>query len=206
MPNEEPGAGLEVRGIGRAGVAGAAFSVLPGRCLVIAGPSVSGKSILLRAVADLDAHAGEAFLDGRSREAMAATEWRRRVRYLPAEPGWWRERVGDHFTDPGAARDVLRRLDLPDEALDWTVDRLSTGERQRVALARALEGRPAVLLLDEPTSGLDKAAAARVEEVLRALLRGGTAMVLVTHDPDLAARLGDQAMTMNRGRLGEASG
>ncbi|MCP5367548.1 MAG: ATP-binding cassette domain-containing protein [Hyphomicrobiales bacterium] len=199
------GQGLEVWDIARAGVHGAGFAVPAGHCLVITGPSGSGKSVLLRAVADLDEHAGGARLDGVDRAALPATEWRRRVCYVPAEPGWWRPVVGDHFTDRDRAAGLLARLGLPAEALDWRVERLSTGERQRIALARAVAGKPAVLLLDEPTSGLDRDATGRVEDLLRELMGGGLALVLVTHDLNLADRLGGTRMAMDHGRLTEAA-
>ncbi|MFP4061356.1 MAG: ATP-binding cassette domain-containing protein, partial [Halochromatium sp.] len=68
-----------------------------GELVFISGPSGAGKSLLLRAIADLDPSQGEALLDARPRAAIPAPEWRRRVGLLPAESGWWADRVGAHF-------------------------------------------------------------------------------------------------------------
>ena len=140
-----------------------------GECLAITGVSGSGKSLFLRMVADLDPNQGQVFLDSIERRSLPAHEWRRRVVYSAAEPGWWHERVADHFH--GAAIDFARatapRLALSPALLDGEVVQLSTGERQRMALLRALALRSPVLLLDEPTGALDEASTTLVEDVLR---------------------------------------
>ena len=65
------------------------FSVPAGECLAVEGPSGAGKTRLLRAIADLDPAEGYVFLDGAERREMRAEHWRRRVRYVAAEPAWW---------------------------------------------------------------------------------------------------------------------
>ena len=170
-----------------------------GECLAVTGPSGAGKSLFLRMLADLDEHSGEAWLDGAARSAMAAAAWRRRVRYMAAEPGWWLDVVGPHFTAPPLT--MLDRLGLPAEILERTVARCSTGERQRLALARALADAPPVLLLDEPTGALDGDSIVRTEAVLRTALLEGAAIVLVTHDARQAARLGTRQVRIAAGKM-----
>jgi ABC-type iron transport system FetAB ATPase subunit len=178
----------------------ASLTVARGACVAIEGPSGAGKSLLLRAVADLDPAEGEARLNGERRDSMPAPVWRRRVALVPAESGWWTDRVGDHFNtrdDPGA---LLAAVGLAD-ALDWRVSRLSSGERHRLAIVRALAGQPSVLLLDEPTATLDAAATAQVEAVLMQALAQGIMMIVVTHDAAQPARLSADRYRMAEGRL-----
>jgi putative ABC transport system ATP-binding protein len=174
-----------------------------GQCAVVTGESGSGKSLLLRMIADLDVNEGQAELDGEAREAMSAPQWRRRVAYVAAEAGWWSETVKDHFAKDSlpAARALAQRLGLSPDLLDGPVARLSTGERQRLALIRALLLEPPVLLLDEPTGALDTASTGKVEQVVREAMGRGTAVVMVTHDLALAGRIAQARYQMADRRL-----
>lgn len=174
-----------------------------GECIAIQGRSGSGKSVLLRMAADLDVHEGDCALDGIRCSHMPAPEWRRQVTYVAPDSGWWAEAIADHFASAAALRTLLPRVGLAPEAVDWPVARLSTGERQRLALLRAVANGPRVLLLDEPTSGLDFDTRTQVEVLLRDQLQAGCAILLVTHDPDLAQRLARRRCTMEAGRLHE---
>ncbi|MEE8533175.1 MAG: ATP-binding cassette domain-containing protein [Alphaproteobacteria bacterium] len=180
---------ISVRGLVVPGLDPIDLDIDAGECLALTGPSGSGKSLVLRALADLDPNEGRVTLDGRAREATPAPEWRRQVAYLAAEPGWWEDVVGDHFADRGALAELLPILGLAEGLLGQRVGETSTGERQRLALARVLLNEPRVLLLDEPTAALDEAAARCVEDVLAERLRRGAAILLVTHDPARGARL-----------------
>jgi ABC-type iron transport system FetAB ATPase subunit len=189
---------LEIRDLSRPGLSLPAFDLDGGEAVAVVGPSGSGKSLLLRAIADLDPNQAEIRLDGVARAGLPAPDWRRRVTYVGPVAAWWRARVGEHFhaADQAALPDWLRRLGLPSEALDWPVERLSTGEGQRLSLIRALVQAPQVLLLDEPTAALDAEAAASVEALILASLSEGTAILFVTHNLEQAGRLARRCLRL----------
>ncbi|MBK6008085.1 ATP-binding cassette domain-containing protein [Ramlibacter ginsenosidimutans] len=176
-----------------------------GSCVSIVGRSGSGKSVLLRMIADLDPHEGDVLLDGEACSGMPAPQWRRRVSYVAAASGWWNDKVGPHFRDAAALRELLPRVGLAPDVGEWEVARLSTGERQRLALLRAMTPENRVLLLDEPTSGLDAESTWLVEELLRERLAQGTTLLLVTHDPQQAVRLAHRRYRLADGQLQESS-
>lgn len=173
------------------------FSVADGECLAVDGPSGSGKTRLLRAIADLEPSGGQVFFNGAERSETSAPAWRRSVRYVSAEPGWWTATARTALDDETRMRRFERLCDnlgLGAELLDRPLEVVSTGERQRLALALALSDDPPVLLLDEPTGALDTTATALVEEQLRYLLQGGRTLVLVSHDPAQRRRLAHQTL------------
>lgn len=174
-----------------------------GTCAAITGPSGSGKSLFLRMIADLDPNQGEIWLNGRERASMPAPEWRKQASYVSAESGWWADKVIEHFPAHGQSEiaPLLARLGLRTELLDAPVAQLSTGEKQRLSLVRALLPNPSVLLLDEPTGPLDEESVAKVEALLRERMAAGTSVLLVTHDPKQAERLGVQRYRMMAGHL-----
>jgi len=208
-------AGLRLEGIRPKVLEPVDLALAPGELVFVSGPSGSGKSLLLRAIADLDPHAGEARIDDMPRSTMPSPEWRRRVGLLPAESHWWEDGVGDHFRaqigvepdqDPTAGRtglsDLLARLGFGAEVLGWSVARLSTGERQRLALARLLTNEPDVLLLDEATANLDPPNRDRVESIVQDYRRERKAAVLwVSHDPEQRRRLDGQRLIIRNGHL-----
>ncbi|MGI9244328.1 MAG: ABC transporter ATP-binding protein, partial [Verrucomicrobiales bacterium] len=153
------------------------LEVAPGEVVGIAGASGSGKSLLLRAVADLDLHLGSVALDGIDCGSIPAPQWRRKVAMLPAESRWWFTTVGEHFLDREAG--LVGELGFGADVFDWEISRLSVGERQRLALARLLDRDPEFLLLDEPTANLDADTTRRVEAVI---LATGLPALWVSHD------------------------
>lgn len=178
------------------GVAPVSLTVTGGQCLAVAGRSGSGKSLLLRMIADLVPHSGECRLDGVPASAIPAPLWRSQVRYAASEPGWWAPTIGEHFRDLATLADQAAQLGLPQDAITAPPERLSTGERQRFAFLRAIAERPKVLLLDEPSSALDHEATLALEGMVHALMADGLAVILVSHHADQIARLAGTTLTI----------
>ncbi|HEU5168918.1 MAG TPA: ABC transporter ATP-binding protein [Gemmatimonadales bacterium] len=179
------------------------FEVEPGGFVAIVGPSGSGKTTLLGLLAGLDRpSSGRVWLDGQDL-ADLDEDGRARLR---------RDRIGFVFQSfqliptltarenvqvplelaggdgAGAATELLERVGLGDRGHHYPAQ-LSGGEQQRVALARAFSNRPRLLLADEPTGNLDAETGGVIIDLMAELNRQlGTTLVLVTHDPDLAAR------------------
>jgi len=195
---------LQIENLAVPGLRPVTFSISDGECVAVRGPSGAGKTLLLRAIADLDPSSGSVRLDGIDRQAIPAPEWRRRVGYVPAEPGWWADRIGAHFEDWAAATPLVQRLGLPAEAAAWPVARASTGERARLALVRALMAAPQVLLLDEPTAALDAASVAAAEALMAERAGGGVSVLWVTHDAAQAARVAKRGLIVEDGQVREA--
>ncbi|MGA7981787.1 MAG: ABC transporter ATP-binding protein [Chromatiaceae bacterium] len=201
-------AGLRLRGVQPRVLEPVDLELATGEIVFVSGPSGSGKSLLLRAVADLDPRPGEVWLDGVARSSMPAPEWRRRVGLLPAEAHWWAEHVGNHFpflsggTEQPSWLELLEILGFESDVLEWAVSRLSTGERQRLAFARLVANQPEALLLDEATANLDPANRERVEALVSAYRAEHAAPVLwVSHDPEQRRRLDGRSLVIHERRL-----
>jgi ABC-type multidrug transport system ATPase subunit len=179
----------------RPGLRPVSFRLNAGELVCLSGPSGAGKTLLLRALADLDVNQGSVSLHGVLRESLPPQQWRRRVALLPAESRWWEATVAEHFTVLDSQQ--LRQLGFDQDVADWRVERLSTGEKQRLALLRLLANRPEVLLLDEPTANLDATGTLRVEQLVKDYLQATRASCLwVSHDRQQIERLCDRCFEM----------
>jgi putative ABC transport system ATP-binding protein len=198
---------------GRALVDHVDLQVAPGERVSIDGPSGSGKSSLLRALATLlPLDGGSVWLGGVDAAALPPTVFRTRVAYVPQQPPMFDGTVADNVgigpglrgltLAPDRVEALLRAVELPGYGAR-EARTLSGGERQRVALARALANEPEVLLLDEPTAALDPATGVQMVALARAQT---AAVVMVTHVQAHADQLGGTRYTCEAGKLRRRSG
>lgn len=175
-----------------------------GEIVGLSGDSGSGKSLLLRAIGDLDPHQGEIMLHGTPQQEIPPSRWRYQVSYLAAESQWWSDIVVDHFNTDDAEHlhTLLHLAGFSAETLQWSIQRLSTGEKQRLGIVRQLIRKPEVLLLDEPTANLDQKNCDRIEQLLVDYCREQQAALLwVSHDPDQLRRITDRHYRITNGQL-----
>jgi putative ABC transport system ATP-binding protein len=195
---------------------GVDLSVPVGQFVAIMGASGSGKSTLLGLLAGLDSPtSGNIIIDGtditnlkeddlalvRGRKIGFVFQSYQLIPTLTAEENVllpYELTGGDVGTGTQRARELLKNVGLGDR-LDHYPVQLSGGEQQRVALARAFMGKPPLLMADEPTGNLDSSNGAHVLDLLLSLNKQeGTTLVMVTHDPALAARA-DRLVTLRDG-------
>lgn len=167
----------------------------------LAAPSGAGKSRLFSAIADLVVNEGEVSLDGVNRDNMAATEWRKMVRYVSAEPSWWGATAKDHVPDDEKTREMAARFGLTLDLFERPIEQLSTGERQRFGLLRALVDEPQVLLLDEPTAGLDHETSLKIEAELLRLAGEGRIVFIISHSEAQIERIAGRVVSIVDGKL-----
>jgi putative ABC transport system ATP-binding protein len=206
-------------GVVRPVLRGLSMSVDRGTWLAVMGPSGCGKSTMLHLVGGLDLpDSGSVTIDGdevtQLDAAARAVLRRRRVGYVfqqynliphldVAANVSLPQRLAGEPVRRARERtaELLGLLGLADRGGDMP-GALSGGEQQRVAIARALANRPDLLLADEPTGALDSAAAGLVLDLLRAQHAAGQTIVMVTHDPDVAAAA-DRTIQVRDGRVVE---
>lgn len=169
-------------------------------CIGLSGESGSGKSLLFRALADLDEHQGEIKLDDISQQSISAHQWRKKVALLSAETHWWFDTVKEHFNELSA--EYLQQLGFDNDVSNWTVSRLSSGEKQRLGLIRLLENQPEVLLLDEPTANLDKGNTDLFEKFVVDYLKNNSACAIwISHDIEQLQRICQRRYEIANGEL-----
>jgi putative ABC transport system ATP-binding protein len=188
-------------------------AAIPAGATAIVGPSGAGKSTLLRLLNRLaDPDAGTIAYRGKPLGEYEPLALRREVSLVPQLPALLEGTVESNLAYAAGlagkeldAERCLRLAGLDPEFAGRDVAKLSVGEQQRAMLARALSQGPAVLLLDEPTSALDHATRDAIEATLAELRRElEISIVLVSHDPEQARRLGDWVVRLEQGRAIEA--
>jgi len=202
---------------------GVSLDIQPGEFVAVRGPSGSGKSTLMNIIGCLDRPTtGRYLLDGvdvapMDRDALARIRNQRlgfvfqSFNLLPRTTAL--ENVELPLLYAGLRRqerharaaESLRRVGLGDR-MDHTPSRLSGGQQQRVAIARALVSEPKLILADEPTGNLDSATGEEIVRLFEELNERGHTIILVTHEPRLAARC-PRAIKLSDGRVvGDGAG
>jgi energy-coupling factor transport system ATP-binding protein len=203
--------GLQVRYGAVAALRGADLAVARGEVVAVMGRNGAGKSSLLSALVGLvRPAAGRVEVLGAVPHALRAREMVRRAGLVPQDPSdlLYAETVADECraadrdmaAPEGSCRELFGRL-APDVADTAHPRDLSEGQRLSLALAVILTGRPPLVLLDEPTRGLDYAAKERLVGILRELSGDGHAIVLATHDVELAAEVATRAVVIAEGEV-----
>ena len=194
---------------------GVSFNIASGEWIALMGPSGSGKTTLINILGGLDtATSGSVAVNDQEITRLnesALVRYRAEkigfvfqqfhlVPYLTALENVMLAQYFHSVTDESQAVKALKRVGLADR-LEHLPANLSGGEQQRVAIARALINQPKLILADEPTGNLDSATGKQIIDLLVALNRNlGSTLVLVTHDPALAA-LADRVITLRDGRV-----
>lgn len=193
---------------------GATFDIQTGEWVAITGPSGSGKSTLVNLLGCLDRpSSGELKIDGVDVASMSAKELDRfradkigfifqqfhLIPYLSAVENVMLAQYFHSMTDEGEAREALEKVGLG-ARISHLPSELSGGEQQRVCIARALINNPPILLADEPTGNLDAENQKIVASLLGDLHRAGHTIVMVTHDPEMAA-LAQRKIALSHGRV-----
>jgi energy-coupling factor transport system ATP-binding protein len=218
--NQQPtGAYLQVRDVevgynGRPVLRGVNLDVWPGEIVALMGRNGSGKTTLLKSIVGLlRPRRGRLEVAGEEVTNRDVAQVCRQVGYVPQDPNTllFADTVLEEFgvtlrnhgleaSPPVAPQVLMERLGLADHEGAYPRD-LSAGQRQRVALGAITVTRPGGLLLDEPTRGLDYGAKRALVHLLRGWRDEGMAILLVTHDVELAAAAADRVVLLSQGEI-----
>ncbi len=205
--------GVEVKFGNIQALRGVNLCLYAGEIAVMMGPNGAGKSTLLRSLIGLTpVNSGSIRVNGKEIAGRTVADICQQVGYLPQDPNalLFADTVMEelhitlrnhHLTPPYTnprPEDLLVQLGLGDKTDCYPRD-LSTGERQRVALGSVLVTHPGALLLDEPTRGLDYAAKQTLLSLLHTWRDEGMAILMVTHDVELAVQAADRIILMENG-------
>ena len=198
------------------------LTVEEGEYVSIMGPSGSGKSTLMNIIGCLDVPSGGTYLlDGESVSEKSDKELSKlrnstigfvfqNFNLLPRETALENVALPLLYGGVGRrerterARQALEDVGLGDR-LTFFPTQLSGGQKQRVAIARAMVGKPKLLLADEPTGALDTASGKQIMELFRELNKQGVTIVMITHEPEIAA-YADRTLYIRDGQLSEGGG
>jgi energy-coupling factor transport system ATP-binding protein len=191
------------------------LKLYPGEIVVMMGPNGAGKSTLLRSLIGLiPIESGSIQVGGTDIAGRSVADICQQVGYLPQDPNallfadtvleelliTLRNHRLDAIGSINGANLLLSRLGLGNKANDYPRD-LSTGERQRVAMGAVMVTHPGALILDEPTRGLDYQAKKILLELLHGWREEGMAILLVTHDVELAVQAADRVILLENGLI-----
>ncbi len=188
------------------------FSFCRRKIYAVIGPSGAGKSSFLRLLNRLDEpDSGEVLFHGKSHLEYTPCQLRKKVGYLFQTPYLFDGTVRDNLLYANAdltddeVETLAREAHIKAEQVNQSTTNFSVGEKQRVAIARLLATRPEVILLDEPTSALDPGYTSAIEELIKEIVpKQDLAAIVVTHNPEQALRIGQEALLMHSGKLIES--
>lgn len=183
------------------------FTVGAGEGISIQGESGAGKSLLLRAITDLDLHTGEVSLNGQTQDSMPAPQWRQKTGYLLADAIFWSDTAEEILSVQQTTflQQAIQTLHA-ESLLQKPVVQLSSGEKQRLALLRLLANKPEALLLDEPTSHLDPNTTLAAEAIIADYQHTHQCpLILVSHDKKQRTRMAGKHFILQEKTLGPAA-
>lgn len=185
------------------------FSFETGKIYSLLGPSGAGKTSLLRLLNRLDEPTtGDVLFEGNDYRQLPPLELRRRVGYLFQVPYLFEGTVADNLRfarndlDDRRINELLDLVSIRSGLANRSVVNLSVGEKQRIALARLLATQPSAILLDEPTASLDPTHTDRIESTVKQVAANEQlTVIMVSHQPQQAARMGGEGILLVAGKL-----